>query len=120
MKKGKNTITIGILIALLLSKYLFQLISQKTGRDVSDIAMIGVFLLLGGIFTYLAIQIFKQKRYDTVVTFSFLSISWFIAAGGMLIDNLTIKIIGLVIFIVSAFASYFTIMRFNKKHGINR
>lgn len=120
MKKGKNTITIGILIALLLSKYLFQLISQKTGRAVNDIAMIGIFLLLGAIFISLAIWVFRQKRYDTVVTFSFLSISWFIAAGGMLMDNLTIKIIGLVIFIVSAFTSYFTVMRFNKKHGINR
>ena len=120
MKKGKNAATIGVVIGLLLGPPLLKLISEKMGNNIKDMIMICLTIILGVVFIYLAIWVFKQKRYFTVITSLFLSIGFFTCAYGKLIDNGLIFIIGDVIFVVSGCAFYFSIIKFNKKHGINR
>ena len=120
MKNGENYAIIGSVIGLLLGVPLLNLISKIMGEDTSNILMIGLFLLLGIMFICLSIWVFKQKRYFTVVTSIFISVSWFMLAYGIIIDNDIIFNIGFDMIPLFGGAFYFSIIRFNKKHGINR
>ena len=120
MKKGKNAGTIGAFIGILLSKPLFGLISETMGSDISDMVFICLGIIMSLAFIGLAVWVFKQKRYATVVGTLFMSIGFFTCAYAVLKDNELILIIAFVILIVSGCIIYFSAIRFNKKHGINR
>ena len=123
MKKDKNNAMIFYIIGLLLVKPSLKLISEITGNDIgsiNDIALMVGAPAMGIVFICLAIWVFKQKRYATVVASLFLSIGFFMYAYAVLIDNGWIFLIADTIFLVSGCAFYFSIIRFNKKHGINR
>ena len=120
MKKGKNATTIALIIGILFISPLVKLISQIIGTDISGMAYMCLGIIASVIFIGLAVWVFKQKRYVTVVASLFLSIGFFMIGYGTLIDREIIVVIGDVIFLVSGGVFYFSIIKFNKKHVINR